>query len=400
MIYIIIIVALIILSYQYDYLKRTKHKKQWYYIILLVFILIAGLRYRIGVDSIRYESGFKFYPSLDELTAYDFVSSSHQPLYLLLSATARYISDEFWVMQLFHSILVNVVVFRFLRFNTKNIFISILFYFIFLYNSFLFEAMRESCAVCMLLLGWEFLKRNNWTVFTLFIFIATLFHVSALPLLILPILKLLKLWNYLRVDKFSIIYLFGVFIVGNVIQSVFFDYIIQLNLIESVTDKAYRYVDTDYAGSNLNIFGLIESCVRQIIFPFLGCLILKQQKCNDRNVESMLLICFTFILLSFSISLAYRYNNYFYLFAIIVMSDAFFSKKVFIANKVYMPLKSFHSWLTIVLVITIIQLRGSFFTPLGDTGYKDYMRYHPYANIITKQIDKNRESLFFYYHAE
>jgi hypothetical protein len=82
------------------------------------------------------------------------------------------------------------------------------------------------------------------------------------------------------------------------------------------------------------------------------------------------------------------------------MSDAFFSKKVFIANKVYMPLKSFHSWLTIVLVITIIQLRGSFFTPLGDTGYKDYMRYHPYANIITKQIDKNRESLFFYYHAE
>ena len=134
MIYIIVLLTLIVLSYRYDYLKKTKNKKIWYYVTLIVFILIAGLRYRIGLDSVRYEIGYKFYPSIDELTAYDFINSSHQPLYFLLSATARSISDEFWVLQMLHSILVNVVIFRFFRLNTNNVFIAVIFYFIFLYN--------------------------------------------------------------------------------------------------------------------------------------------------------------------------------------------------------------------------------------------------------------------------
>lgn len=400
MVYLLVIIALIILSYQYDYLKKTNHKKMWYFIMLLVFILIAGLRYRLGVDSIRYERGFTFYPSLSELTSYDLFLSSHQPLYMLLSATARSISEEFWVLQMLHSILVNVVVFRFLRLNTKNIFISILFYFIFLYNSYLFEVMRESCAVCMLLLGWEFLKKDNWKTFTIFIFLATLFHISALPLLILPILRFFRIWNHIKVNKFAIIYLLVVYFIGKFIQHMFFDYIIQLNLIESVTDKAYRYADTDLADSQINIFGIIESCIRQIFFPFVSCIILKKQKWLDKNVESMLFICFILIVMSFAISLLYRYNNYFYPFAIIVLSNAIYLKKVYFTNKVYIPLGTFKISLFVIFIIAIIHIRACFLAPIDSTNLKNYMRYYPYANILTKQIDKNRESLFLYYNAE
>ena len=400
MIYIIVLIALIVLSYQYDYLKKNKHKQLWYYIMLILFILIAGLRYRIGVDSIRYDRGFAFYPSLCNLAADDFIYSSYQPLYILLTAIARSFSDEFWMLQLLHSVLVNVVVFRFFRLNTKNVFLSILLYFIFLYSSYLFEVMRESSAVCMLLLGWEFFKKDEWIIFTIFIFLATLFHISALPLLILPVLRLFKVWSHLDVNKYTILYLVVIYIVGSIIQRVFFDYIIQLNLIESVTDKANRYVDSDLAGSQLNIFGIIENCIRQILFPFLGCLILKKQNSLDKNVESMLIICFSFIVLSFSISLAYRYNNYLYPFALIVMADAIYSKKIFCYKKSYIRLKSFNSWLAIIAIIAIIQIRGCYLVPIRNTSYKDYMRYYPYANIITKKVDNNREALFVLYNAE
>ena len=400
MVYIVVIFILLLLTYRYDYLKKTKDKQLWYYIMLLVFILIAGLRYRIGVDSIRYESAFRFYPSLDELTVVDLTNGSHQPLYLLLSSTVRSISEEFWVMQIFHSILVNVIVFRFFRLNTKHIFLSILLYFVFYYSSFLFEVMRESCAVCMLLLGWEFVKKDKWLIFTLFICLATLFHISALPLFILPILRFTKIWNYLYVNKYTIIFLIIVFIVGNIIQKVFFDYIIQLNLIESVTDKANRYADSDLAGSSLNIFGITENIIRQMLFPFVSCVILRQQKALNKNLESMLFICFIFIVLSFNISLAYRYNNYLYLFAIAIMSDAIYSSKIVLSKKNYLGTTSFKSWFMMIVLIAIIQVKGTYLAPIRGTNYKDYMRYYPYANIITKEINNNRESVFVIYSAE
>jgi len=145
---------------------------------------------------------------------------------------------------------------------------------------------------------------------------------------------------------------------------------------------------------------MIENCIRQIFFPFVGYIILKQQKCQDKNVESMLFICFAFIILSFSISLAYRYSNYLYPFALIVISNAAYSEKVPFLNHTYLRLRSFKSWLAIITIIAAIQIRGCFLAPIGNTNYKDYMRYYPYANVITKQLDNNRESLYKYYNAE
>lgn len=119
MLYIFIWLLLLVLSYQYDYLRREKNKSFCYVVILILFILIAGLRYRMGVDSIRYERGFMNYPTIDDLSAHDFIYSSHQPLYLIFCSFVRFLSDEFWVMQMLHSLLVNVVVFRLFRLNLK-----------------------------------------------------------------------------------------------------------------------------------------------------------------------------------------------------------------------------------------------------------------------------------------
>jgi hypothetical protein len=262
---------------------------------------------------------------------------------------------------------------------------------------FLFEAMRESCAVCMLLLGWEYIKKDKWFVFTTYILLATLFHISAIVLFILPILRFLHVWNSLKINGFIIVYLGVAFFVGLWLQNVLFDYILQLNTLESITETANRYVDTDYAKGYLNFFGIIENCIRQILFPILACAILKKQNILDLNMESINLICFIFIILSFSISILYRYNNYFYPFAIVSISDAIFSHKVYISNKCFISVKSFSKWCLFIVLIVFLQIRLVYFPNISDTGLKEYMKYYPYSNVISKELDNNRESIFRFY---
>ena len=68
MLYILIFIILLYFVYKYDY--KGKKSKKWtnYYILMIVLIVIAGLRYRLGIDSIRYEEQYKDFPTLGELS--------------------------------------------------------------------------------------------------------------------------------------------------------------------------------------------------------------------------------------------------------------------------------------------------------------------------------------------
>ena len=44
MIYLIVLLLLLHLSYYYDICGRAKHREEWYYVVLFILILIAGLR--------------------------------------------------------------------------------------------------------------------------------------------------------------------------------------------------------------------------------------------------------------------------------------------------------------------------------------------------------------------
>lgn len=65
------------------------------------------------------------------------------------------------MMQICQAILVNIILFWFIKRNTKNIFFAVLIYYVFLYTNFMCEVMREACAVSMFLLSWEYFKRIN-----------------------------------------------------------------------------------------------------------------------------------------------------------------------------------------------------------------------------------------------
>ena len=101
------------------------------YMILLIFvILISGLRYRVGIDTLNYMEVYNSLPSANNIS--DIFDSegnySMRPLFLLLVVISKLFSNDFWVCQLLHAIILNSCVFYFLYKESKYPFFCVAMY--------------------------------------------------------------------------------------------------------------------------------------------------------------------------------------------------------------------------------------------------------------------------------
>ena len=125
MIYLIIILSFIILSYVYDYRGVTRFRLIWWLSLMVVLICVAGFRYQMGTDSIKYENEFKWLqPTLQDLRAEDFKNTRFAPLYIILSAACKSLTPEFMLVQFVVATIVNCTIFRFIWKNTPHIFLA------------------------------------------------------------------------------------------------------------------------------------------------------------------------------------------------------------------------------------------------------------------------------------
>ena len=67
MIYFVVLLLLLILTVRYDINGKTEYRDQWYNAVLVILILIAGLRFRLGVDTVNYI--YMFYHDIHFLLA-------------------------------------------------------------------------------------------------------------------------------------------------------------------------------------------------------------------------------------------------------------------------------------------------------------------------------------------
>ena len=71
MVYYVILLLLIVLSIRYDLNGKIKYREQWYNTVLAILVLLAGLRYRLGEDTINYLYSF-FYDIPNQFFIYLF----------------------------------------------------------------------------------------------------------------------------------------------------------------------------------------------------------------------------------------------------------------------------------------------------------------------------------------
>lgn len=397
MIYIFLVVLLILLSYHYDNMQHKNGRLHWYLLCLCLFVLISGLRYRLGVDTIEYEKQYSLYPSLINYFGFDFENEKYGRGFIFMMAFAKSISSEFFILQLIHAIFVNSVLFYFFYTNTKHIFFSILLYFILYYFTFNFEVLRESSAVCIFILAWKYFCNNKWIKYYIFSGIAILFHPSAAITLVLPLIKFPWINKLFAVNKVFLISLALVFVVSSIIYVRFFD-LIRLIELSDVQNYSTLYENNKYGESaSINLMGFLNFLIRFIFYPVIAIWFMKHNNSildnNNNQIKTVESICCMFMYIavaSLFIKILGRFNNYFYPILTIAIADMAYGV-LRLKKKKYKL--SYSCWVLIFFPYFLFSTYG-FFKSDGGTNYPLIRRYYPYSSVIFPERDKDRENLY------
>lgn len=385
-----------------------------YWGFFVILVVVAGLRYRLGTDSIVYEGDYETVPKLWQLTKYKFDSTRFEPGFMVFQSIPRSISSDFTLLQFFHAIVVNLVLFWFILKNTTHRFLCLSFYFIVMYLNLNMQVLRETLAVCCFLLAWPSFRDGKWLWYYLFVLLACTFHTSALLLLILPLVSLPGIREGFIFGKRTFIICALLLVLGMILQANFKSFFTAIALTDRMADRAQEYSQNEYGGARLNIVGIIYTLLHYALYPLVALYFLHQkyswkytknkkwkrlQKIQNRDYsrwEMMTLLGIYFTILSIPIFIFNRYYNYFGIFCLATVANWAFTKLR--VNRKSYKLK-FAYWIVILIPFYFLNV-WDYGSGLNRSGrLKTYMIYYPYNTRLDPEMDTNREAIYRYFNA-
>ena len=251
--------------------------------------------------------------------------------------------------------------------------------------------MRESLAIAIFLIGYSYMGKRKWIQYYILCYLATLTHSFAIVTFIFPFL------NRFNLNKLVIIFLVGTFVFFSEIKELLFDIIPFFLITDQMEYKVNMYLNSEYFGDKgLSIIGQIESLINTLVLPLFSLYFANKtiNRKQEHHIFSSPIILLSFLtIVNINILIFYRFLNYFMVFYVVVLSDAFkylmdFNKRVLI--KQLIPF--------FILVICVFKLYGNFAPEWRENEeIRRYHRYYPYRTILFKWEDPTREELFEHY---
>ena len=376
MIYLMVFIILLFFALIYDFGTEKYGKEISYYFILIGLICLSGFRYKVGGDTFMYMEEFPNLPDLSGLANYETGVNKRQPLWVLFAAISKSISQEFYILQFFHAIIVNTLIFRFIKENTKYVFTSILLYYIGYYCYFNFEILRESIAISIFLFSIKYLLNKKWVVYFSLSFIAFLFHFSAVILFLFPLLLNLK-FSFLRA---LILFSLGIFF-----SKYFSAFVDSVNLVGGFVTSMKDYVE--YSPS---LWGVIFIIITYIVYPTIIYKTLDSYLKIKSNLYFFLNIYILIGAATGFFFIFFRFLNYLTPILFIFLSEFL---QGFFRKKDLRPIRIFVAT-TIFLCISVIYM-STYFADNSRLVYGSrwYSRWYPYYSIFDKKDDETREKL-------
>ena len=381
MIYLIVIVLLLFLSFRYDINGKTKGRDEWYLAILIIFILIAGLRWRLGVDTPNYINSFYHrYPALEEFSFEDYPIGK-DPFYVLINSIVISMGGRFYMVQIIQAAFVNTLIFKYVRKHSRYIFTSVFFYFLITYFNYNMEIMRGSMSIVICLFANDYVLEKKWVKGYLLYIIALFFHAQTVVLFLLPALF------FMRMNKLGVAMLIGAYVAGYILQVGLGDYFELLDMDDAIADKAEGYANSDkYGGQagNLN-FKILK------IFPFMFCgilslLYLKHFYPNRPllRLEPFIMICIIFSIIQLNLQIAYRYVDYYLIYIALFGAETFVSLiRQCRMSKSVAYVRAFVLFLPFFFLVTYYR----FYVQGRD-------RYFPYTSVVERTVIEKREMVY------
>ena len=157
-----------------------KEKKMYFILITIAFVLIAGLRKRnIGIDTTTYYRSFLAYKNISwSRLSLDIFE---EPGYKILNWTiANGFHGDFQMLLMFEAIIAIVPVSMLIYHHSDNPAMSYFFYLAFGFFTFALSGIRQSIAIGFTIIAFLQISKKKPLKFLLFVFLAMLFHQTAI----------------------------------------------------------------------------------------------------------------------------------------------------------------------------------------------------------------------------
>lgn len=381
MIYLLIIFLLLVLVYHFDIKGTRQNRDFWYHIVLIIFVLVAGLRYRVGIDTPIYIEDY--FHDTPELMNFKAEGWSNSVLWLLLCSLGRTIGVKFFVLQLIEAAFVNIVIFKYIRKHSPYIFTCVFFFFIWMYASYCMEAMKAGFSMAICLYANDYIREKKWLYGSLLFLVATLFHSSSLLILAFSFISVF------RFNTLGLLLLAGAFFVGIVVEDKFGDIISLLSFDDYLQAKAETYIESDRYSlvSGKNIFYYLYHHAPLVFSSLMSFYVVKKGKINSSlmKLESMLFMFVLSYIISANIIIYYRIYQFYVIYFILYISQA--TVDVVKRNNIYGKYSGF--------MVFCVLIPFFFFVYTTYSGDR-WMRYIPYSSVIEKSMDWKRERMYDY----
>lgn len=266
---------------------------------ICLLIVFVGLRFRIGADWNNYNIMFNIISTRDIGTALRFTD----PAYGLLNYIAASLNYDIWFVNLICAILFFFGLHNFCK-NTKNYWIALLVAFPYLILAVSMGFTRQSVAIGLGMLAMTHLFKDNKYYYLLWMFIALLFHKSALLLLIFTPYAFSIKFTPLKSGLYFTIFIIALFIIMNKF---------------SADENLYF---TDQVSSAGALARMIIHVPAVIIYLLYRNKLEKIFKEKLPVLDGLLILILIFFFISFVYStFADRFNLYFYIFDMLILSS-------------------------------------------------------------------------------
>lgn len=393
MIYFAVFIYLFLCVIIYDVCEKKRYFLFHYIVLFLFFTLIAGLRWRLGVDTVNYMYSFTYdVVSLSELSFEYIFESKYQPFWVLLNVFCKSVGD-FTLLQMIVSSFFHLSVFSFFYRCCKKPFTALAIYFLYSYFYYSMEIMRESLAIACFLFGIMCLNKKSMFGYYIWTLCAFMFHLFAFFLFIIPLFFTEKI--SLNMKMFLTIFV-------PVLWLLFKDQILNLciNLAPaSVSNKLIGYILFSRFGTSLlNINGLLYNMFPLFIITLFFFLIKREYKhlfnLNESVWTGCVLLYYIFLILSSNMYILIRFSNYMYMVVVVLYSSYLYLIRF---NRVSQTLFIFVCFSLMLGIRSYVMMQPERIFDDYKLRIHVYAEYYPYTSVFEKNEPLERTIIHSYW---
>lgn len=301
MIYIILVLLFISISYVEIITKDRKFSYQISFLTIIFLTFFASLRNNVGAD---WNSYYDFYKNGTDAVEFGY-------------ATLNNLFSKFSIPYFIFLTIINgfslFLIYRFLQKNTQYKNLALLIFFCDLYLYFNLSGLRQAIAISLTCFSINYAIKEKIYHFILLIFLASLFHLTALIFIIVYFIPRNK------VSKTQVIFFASLFTVSTIFINYFSE------IITLYTNKnAYFYTNLQVNADNLrNLYyvGIAKRSIILILIFFFGNKIKQTQ--NFRYFLNIYLFGFFIYLTTYMVSpdIGVRLSSYFTIMDLLLISN-------------------------------------------------------------------------------